>query len=126
MGKYLKKLKNAGMNIAATGIALITSAMAIASGQPYGAAFPLAVASITGRAAYNDWKQEGLPPKEAVPYISTGLKEAIYAKLPFAIAGLAMAYDNAEIVPSVVLPLVLSATSDAVNARKLKKLENML
>lgn len=127
MGKYITKLKRAGINIIATGSALVSAGMAFLSGHSYGAAFPLAVAYITGRGAYGNWKStdQGLPPQQAVGAIRHGMYESAQAKGAIALAGVASAIGEIlppeALVPSLVIPLGISTLDDLLERAKLQK-----
>lgn len=127
MVKYLTKLKRAGINIIATGSALFTAGMAALEGHLYGAAFPLAVAYITGRGAYSNWKSvdRGAPPEQAIGAIRHGMYESAHAKGAIALAGVVSAIGEIlppeALVPSLVIPLGISSLDDLIERAKLKK-----
>jgi len=127
MGKYITKLKRAGINIIATGSALVSAGMAFLSGHSYGAAFPLAVAYITGKGAYSNWKStdQGSPPPQAVGAIRHGIYESAQAKGVIALAGAVSAIGEIlpleALVPSLVIPLGISSLDDLLERAKLQK-----
>ena len=127
MVKYWTKIKRAGLNLFATGSALFSAAMAAIEGHYYGAAFPLAVAYITGRGAYSNWKSadQNLPPEQAIGAIKHGMYESANAKGVIALAGAFSAIGEilpAEaLIPSLVIPLGISTLDDIIERAKLKK-----
>jgi len=129
MGEYVLKIKRAGINIIATGSALVSAGMAFLAGQPYGAAFPLAVAYITTRAAYGNWKSVNgdLPPVQAIGAVRHGMYESAQAKGAIALAGAISAVGDIlppiALIPSLVIPLGISTLDDLIERANLKKLQ---
>ncbi|UCD04288.1 MAG: hypothetical protein JSW73_01455 [Candidatus Woesearchaeota archaeon] len=127
MRKYFTRVKEKAsdvLNVLATISAASSVYMAISSGELYGAAFPTAVASITGLELYHP--KRNFDPKTAL----YGIKKGAFAKGVIAIAGIISAIGDilpAEVLfPSVGIPLGLSTIADIKTGIDLKRLSEGL
>jgi len=111
-----------GLNSLASVIAGVSTYLAATSPQPAAAAFPAAVTSTTVSGLYHP--KGKLDPKTA----RFGLKGAIFAKVAIAAAAVVqgLGCGQYELLPSVAIPLGLSAGADANTYGQLKKLEDMV